>query len=130
MRVHGVPASPIRGAIDAALERARGEWDRSPLDGSAFGGSPVVLVATLEDAQVRIRAAANVACSRAKALFEDGWTIEFRDLADDPIPWSPTDGLVSLGTRADEVVAEPAPIPEEDLPPLPPTAIDRLRDTA
>jgi hypothetical protein len=125
MRIHGVPATPIRGAIDAALERARGEWDRAPFDTSA-----VVLIATLDIVQIRIRAAADIAWSRAKALLEDGWTIEFRDLADELIPWSPADGLVVSRTSRHDAATEPALIAEEDLPPLPSTVIDRLRDTA
>jgi hypothetical protein len=125
MGTDGVGWSQIQGAIDAVLERARGEWDRPALDRSA-----VMLVATLDDVQVRIRATADVAWSHAKALLGDGWTIEFRDLADELIPWSSTDGpILDRGGPSDDGV-DPPTIAEEDLPPLPETAIDRLRDTA
>jgi hypothetical protein len=124
MPAGGESSSEIRGAIDAVLERARSEWDGPGLDRVS-----VVLVATLDDVCVRIRATTDVATERAKALLEDGWSIEFRDRPDASLRWSPTEGLAPARRRGPDAV-EPPTIAEEDLPPPPTAAIDRLRDTA
>jgi hypothetical protein len=125
MATDGLPPSAIRSAIDAVLERALSEWRSDARDGAT-----VILVATLDETHLRIRTSASAARHRAAALAADGWTVELRDLTDAPIiptadggPIAAFDGLLD---RSDD---EPS-IGDDDLPPLPDIAIDRLRDTA
>jgi hypothetical protein len=115
----------MRTSIDAVLDRARAEW-RVPADDV----EAVILVATLDDASVRIKAPPDAAQARAGDLIEAGWRVEFRDLSDRPIDWSPRDGLAPRAADG-HVDGTPLPlVPEADLRSPPPPSIDRLRDTA
>jgi hypothetical protein len=124
MTSDAVPSSAIRSAIDAVLERAVLEW-RSDTDGGA-----VIVVASLDETHLRIRTSAPAARARAAALAADGWTVELRDLTDAPIvPAADGARAAALDGLVNGSEGEPS-IREEDFPPLPDVAIDRLRDTA
>jgi hypothetical protein len=124
MTTDAVPSSAIRSAIDAALERAVSEW-RSDTDGGA-----VILVATLDETHLRIRTSAPAARARAAALAADGWTVELRDLTDAPIVPAADGARAAVPDGLADGHDAGASIREDDLPPLPDVAIDRLRDTA
>jgi hypothetical protein len=124
MTTDAVPSSAIRSAIDAVLERAVSEW-RSDTDGGA-----VILVATLDETHLRIRTSAPAARARAAALAADGWTVELRDLTDAPIVPAAAGARAAAPDGLADGHDAGASIREDDLPPLPDVAIDRLRDTA
>jgi hypothetical protein len=114
----------MRSAIDVLLDRAVAQWRTGPRDDRT-----VILVATLDDSCLRIRATASAARARAAALAADGWAVEVCDLTEAP---AAPDGPGSVGGIAgapDDPFERPS-IPVDDLPSLPPVAIDRLRDTA
>ncbi|HEY3264502.1 MAG TPA: hypothetical protein VGK12_05025 [Actinomycetota bacterium] len=126
----GVPdasSSSIRTSIEAVLEQAREQWDRPSPDGHA---EDVLLVATFDDAYVRIKARVDAALERARDLAEAGWHIELRDAADRLLEW---DGAVGLRLDSVDPPAPAAELPlasDTDLPPLPALVVERLRDTA
>jgi hypothetical protein len=114
--------SAMRMAIDDVLGRAREEWSHSARDGET-----IVLVATLDDACVRIRASVDKVEARARDLLDAGWTVELRDLSDRTIPWNPADGVVRIDRDGDDEAVDSPLLVEADLPPLPDPEIDRLR---
>jgi hypothetical protein len=127
MAVPDGSSSNIRTSIEAVLGQAREQWDRPSPDGHA---EDVLLVATFDDASVRIKARVEAALERARDLAEAGWRIELRDGADRLLDWDGEGGL-RLGSADPPVPAAELPLASDaDLPPLPAPVVERLRDTA
>jgi hypothetical protein len=119
--------SSLRTSIEAALEQARKQWDRRSPDGLA---ADVVLVATMDDACVRIKAKRDAALSRARDLAEAGWHIEFWDASERLMEWDGASGLQVSSPEPPTPAAELPLASDADLPPLPARVVERLRDTA
>jgi hypothetical protein len=123
MAIDDEDSEVMRGAIDDVLGRARAVWS-----GSLRDGETIVLVATLDDAHVRMRAPAGRIEARARDLVEAGWTVQLLDESERPIAWSPDDGFVADARVVDDPIDESL-LGDADPPPLPDPAIDRLRGT-
>jgi len=68
----------LRCRIDAALRRARRQWD--PVRPTAPASDDVVLlISTLDEATLTIRVPRRCASERARELVGAGWNVEMRD---------------------------------------------------
>ena len=116
----------LRGSIDAALRRARGQWDGdvAPPIPSA---DRILLIATLGDATLRIRVPRRRALDRARELIETGWRVEMFDAS--PTPGA-TDGS-RAAARAPREGATTVELPADaDLRPLQTPDVALLRQSA
>jgi hypothetical protein len=117
----------LRGSIDAALRRARGQWDGgiAPPIPSA---DRILLIATLGDATLRIRVPRRGAPERARELIETGWRVEMLDAS---AAGGATEGSSAAAARPPEEETTTVELPADaDLRPPQTPDVALLRQSA